>query len=117
MSDELDQPLQVEEVVAEEPAKEVAKGSITTEVANPALKDYFNMDQIGDATSRKFEDILAYFGDKPEGVGEMLYMIRQLENRLGEPRVGESRLDKVHRYIKITSQIKDAEAERDSLMR
>ncbi|RLC35879.1 hypothetical protein DRH27_06135 [Candidatus Falkowbacteria bacterium] len=118
MADDLSQDLEVTEVAPEDAPKKPAKGTIATdEVANPALKDYFNMDNVSDTTGRKFGDILEYFGDKPEGVGEMMYMLRQLENRLESPRIGENRLDVVHRYIKVKNEMSDREKELDSFLR
>lgn len=116
MDDDLAQELIVTDMEPEAPAA-TKNVPVTDEVASPILKDYFNMDNVSDRSASRFKDIVAYFGDKPEGAGEMMYMLRQLENRLGQPRVGESRLDVVHRYVKITNGINDSEKERDSLLR
>ena len=116
MADDLDAPLEVTEDKTPEAKVVEQTVGVVEEIAHPALKDYFNMDKSSDATTRKLSDVAEYFKDA-EGTGEMLYQLRQLENRLGEPRVGENRLDKVHRYIKITANITDLEAERDSLLR
>ena len=114
----MDDELEVTEIAPVEPSAKPSKGTIASEdVANPALKEYFNMDRTSDTTARKYNDILEYFGDQPEGIGEMMYMLRQLENRLESPRIGENRLDVVHRYIKVKNQMSDKEKEMDSLLR
>jgi hypothetical protein len=117
MSDNLDSKLEITEndAPADTPVKDGVKGTI--EVPYPALKDYFNVDEVTDGQKDKFEVIWKYFGDEADGVGDLLYKMRQLENRLGSPAIGESRLTKMYNYVKISAQIKDAEKQRDSLLR
>lgn len=107
------------QVTQDEPVPEPVDRTVapTAEIAHPALKEYFNVDRPSDADVRKFDDIIQYFGDRPESLGEMMYMLRQLENRLGQPVVGQTRLNKLHAYIKVTNTIDSAEAERDSMLR
>jgi hypothetical protein len=64
----MDDELEVTEIAPVEPSAKPSKGTIASEdVANPALKEYFNMDRTSDTTARKYNDILEYFGDQPEG--------------------------------------------------
>ena len=117
MSDNLNADLTVEETAdtQDTPIKDGVTGKV--EIPYPALKDYFNVDDVTDAQRVKFETIWNYFADEAKGVGDLLYKLRQLENRLGSPAIGESRLSKLHGYVKISAQIKDAELHRDSLLR
>ena len=57
-------------------------------------------------------------GDTPEMTQlELLSKLRTLEQQLGIPSLGERRLDKVHRYVKIQSQIRGLERQRDKELR
>lgn len=119
MSDDLSADLEVTEdktldlgTVA---PKDGISGSI--DVPYPALKDYFNVDDVTDAQRDKFKVIWDHFSDEATSVGDLMYKLRQLENRLGGPAIGESRLTKLYSYVKISAQIKDDEKRRDSLLR
>lgn len=48
---------------------------------------------------------------------EVLAKVRNLENRLGIPRLGERRLDKVYRYVKLQSQIDNLSKELNGELR
>lgn len=48
---------------------------------------------------------------------ELLYKVRTLENRLGIPSLGERRLDKLARYVKLQSQIDNLTKARDGELR
>ena len=48
---------------------------------------------------------------------EVLHQVRELENRLGMTNLGERRLDKVYRYVKLQSQIDRLSNARDRELR
>lgn len=48
---------------------------------------------------------------------ELLHNVRQLENRLGMTGLGERRVDKIYRYVKLQSQIQNLEKARDRELR
>lgn len=48
---------------------------------------------------------------------ELLHQVRQLENRLGFPNLGERRIDKIYRYVKLQSQIENLTKSRDRELR
>jgi len=48
---------------------------------------------------------------------EMLHKVRELENRLGLTSLGERRLDKIARYVKLQSQIDNLTKSRDRELR
>jgi hypothetical protein len=48
---------------------------------------------------------------------ELLHKVRELENRLGMTNLGERRLDKVYRYVKLQSQIDHLSSQRDRELR
>lgn len=118
-TDNLDAGLEVKDTKAVDmgdiPTKDGETGSV--EVPYPALKDYFNVDEVTDGQRDKFKVIWDHFSEESDSVGDLMYKMRQLENRLGSPAIGESRLTKMYNYAKISSQIKDDEKRRDSLLR
>lgn len=61
-------------------------------------------------------EIWEYLGEesKSELTSERLYALRQLENRLSPPRIGQSRLYKIHQYIKAQAEVQRAEKWRNS---
>lgn len=48
---------------------------------------------------------------------ELLHQLRHLELKLGEPRIGERRIERLYRYAKLNAQIKGLESERNALLR
>jgi hypothetical protein len=118
MADDLSSDLQVSETPQDGyslPTKDGVSANIS--VPYPALKDYFNVESVTDAQKAKFEVIWNHFSDEADSVGDLMYKLRQLENRLGSPAIGESRLTRLYSYVKISAQIKDSEKQRDSLLR
>jgi hypothetical protein len=118
-NDNLNADLEVKETSAiEEIAdKPVEDGRIGIKIDYPQLIDYFNVDSPTNAQREKMATIFDYFADESKTIGELLYNMRILESRLGSPALGESRLQKMYNYIRITSDIKDKEKQRDALMR
>lgn len=62
------------------------------------------------------QEIWDYLGkdSKSELTSERLYALRSLENRLSAPRLGQSRLFKIHGYIQAQREVERAEKWRDS---
>lgn len=57
-------------------------------------------------------------GDSREvNLGEVLNQLRQIEHKLGVPRLGESRLGKVYNYLRSVENVKKAEQIRDAYLR
>ncbi len=117
VSDDLNSDIQVTEVKDMSTVAPKDAVSVKVDVPYPALKDYFNVEDVTDAQRAKFEVIWKHFSDEADSVGDLMYKLRQLENRLGSPAIGESRLTRLHSYVKISAQIKDSEKQRDSLLR
>lgn len=118
-TDNLDAPLEVTEssAIEEMANKPVEDGRLGIKIDYPQLTDYFNLDTTTDAQREKIATIFDYFADESKTIGDLLYNMRILESRLGSPALGESRLQKMYNYIKITKSIKDQEKQRDALMR
>lgn len=118
-TDNLDAPLEVTEssAVEEMANRPVEDGRVGIKIDYPQLIDYFNLESPTDAQREKLRDIFDYFANETKTIGELLYNMRILESRLGSPALGESRLQKMYNYIKITNNIKDQEQQRDALLR
>lgn len=117
-TDNLDAPLEVTESAIEEMAnKPVEDGRVGIKIDYPQLIDYFNLESPTDAQKDKIATIFEYFADEADSLGDLMYKMRILESRLGSPALGESRLQKMYNYIKITNNIKDQEQQRDALLR
>lgn len=118
MSDELDAKLEVTENEVDDILDQPVEAGIKpTTTEYPQLKDYFNLESPSDAQKEKFAEIWEYFGEESKSIGDLMYKMRNLENRLGSPAIGESRLQKMYNYIKISKDIKDDEKRRDALLR
>lgn len=72
-----------------------------------------------DNESTMLKEMAEFFrADKKEFTDiELLHEFRQLENRLGFPSLGERRIDKVYRYIKLQRQIDSLTKQRDKEIR
>lgn len=118
MSDDLNAELKVSESAIEDMAdKPVDDGRAQIKIDYPQLTDYFNFESATDAQKDKIATIFEYFADESKSLGDLMYKMRILESRLGSPAVGESRLQKMYNYVRITNDIKDKEHQRDALMR
>jgi hypothetical protein len=74
---------------------------------------------IGEGDSDAIQDIYRFVrGDAKEMTDlELLHSVRQLELRLGMTGLGERRVDKLHRYVKLQSQIDRLSQQRDRELR
>lgn len=85
------------------------------------IASYIGLDthKISDADQQTLQNIYDFVrGDAKEMTElEMLSKIRELENRLGMTSLGERRLDKVARYVKLQSQIDNLSKARDGELR
>lgn len=117
MSDDLSADLKVTEVEGDVMDQPPEAGIRPTTTEYPQLKDYFNVDSPSDAQKEKFAEIWEFFSEDSKTIGDLMYKMRQLENRLGSPALGETRMQKMYNYIKISRSIKDDEQRRDALLR
>lgn len=117
MADDLESDLTVTSDPVDEPKTSDSPMKTTVEMAYPALSDYFNTDSPNSSERKKMEAIWEYFSKESENTGDMLYKIRQLENRLASPQLGMTRLQNVFQYITVSNTISSAEKQRDSQLR
>lgn len=75
--------------------------------------------ELTNKTQTLLNEIWDYLGEesKSDTRIERLHALRQLENRLGPARIGQSRLHKIHGYIQAQRLVKKAEAWRDSQLK
>lgn len=62
-------------------------------------------------------DIWEYLGADAETTVDRLYALRQLENRLSPPKLGQSRLHRIHGYIQAQRAVQKMEKMRDSYLK
>lgn len=77
-----------------------------------ALAPRFNLDNPTEQEKEKLAEIWAYASSmaKSDNIPDIIWEVVHLEGVLGAPRLGESRLDKVYRWAKLTRQ--EAEIQR-----
>lgn len=93
-----------------------AESSGAVGVDNPVpvqLQSFFHISSPSAEEAKQLEEVWDFFDGKSEV--ERLYQVKQLENRLGAPNIGETRFSKVYEYVKLTRQIKDMEKLRDAI--
>lgn len=82
-------------------------------VAHMALASRFNVTDANEAENNKLAEIWAYASGmaKSGDIQDILWEVIHLENTLGAPRLGESRLDRLYRFAKLKRQ--EAEIQRN----
>lgn len=109
---ELDAPLEVTEVAADAPVEAETRVDDRDMVAS--VKSFFRIIEPTSEETEQLKAIQAYLRGKSDV--EALTAIRHIENRLGMPRIGETRLGRVYDYIKAMRMVEEAEDYRDSLL-
>ena len=102
------------EDIAITPKTPESSGSVGVDNKVPVqLQSFFYIDNPSSEDMDKLQKIWDFFDGKDEV--EKLYQVKQLENRLGTPNIGETRFSKIYEYVKLTNQIKDMEKLRDAI--
>lgn len=85
---------------------------------NP-IAGFLGLENVSDTDSQALKDIYDFVrGDSKEMTElEMLHKVRELEQKLGLTSLGERRVDKMHRWVKLQSQIDNLVKSRDREMR
>lgn len=81
------------------------------------IANYLGADTSDDNTNSQVKKIAQYLrGDKKEFTdADALFALRSLEDKLGMPAMGETRLTRVYRYVSIQGQIDGLEKEKQRL--
>lgn len=112
-------PVKAVEVLVEEDYNLFQDSANSQIEAHEVLKDFFEIeDEVGYSEGEKLRDIWAYLSDKfPRAqFRERVHQLRKVENKLGQPAVGQSRLGKIHTYIYAQKVFEDAQRWRDGVL-
>lgn len=82
------------------------------------LKSFFEIDSMGFEEGEKLRTIWGYLSEKfPKALlQERLHQLRKMEQKMGQPKLGQSRLGRLHDYIHAQKMVEDAERWRDGVM-
>lgn len=106
--------------IAEQNKPVSSPSAITSDVDHSTpLAGFLNVSQPTAEQREQLKTVWAYAENSTEdkSVASLLYAIQKIENRLSSPKLGETRLDKVYRYVKLQKQVDIATKMRDSMMR
>lgn len=105
----------IEPIAPREPTPETAPA---TELTNQAtdlsmmkLEGFFGVQNPNTQDSKALSEISRMIGVRDDV--DMLWEIKHIENRIGTPPIGMTRLQHVYNFISINSQIQGLEKERD----
>lgn len=73
------------------------------------LQGMLGVEKPGSRASQQLMDVWEYFSETAQGEADLLYQIRQIENRMAPPKLGENRLGKLHQWVKTQRTIKQNE--------
>jgi hypothetical protein len=86
-----------------------------------SISDYFNVDtfKLDQKEKERMNEIYLWAKSKtPEGtMGDIMTKISTLERQLGATAIGDKRMDKMWRWVKLANRIEDLEKERTALER
>jgi hypothetical protein len=89
-------------------------GVVEVNDAQP-LVSFLSIDDISKEDAERVKEVWDYFAKDGKTTSEILYNIQSRENRMGGLQLNETRLDKLHRWVKITKDIENNEKLRNSL--
>lgn len=79
------------------------------------LRGMLGLENPGPRQNMQLKEIWDFFAEKAQGQGDLLYQFRQTENKMSPPRLGETRLSKMHTWVKLQREIKSREEHLNSL--
>jgi hypothetical protein len=82
------------------------------------LQGFLNINNPTGKESTQLQDIWEHFvkHTEPKTPGNILAVVRSVENKLSPAKLGETRLGKIHNFVKLQEQIRGLEAEREQLL-
>ena len=118
-SNDLDAGLSVETVTnKDDPSKTNAQKNTAVPAADyPHLQGYFGLDHATTADRAQLQAVWDYFAAESDNEADILYKLRQMENRLAQPPLGVSRLSHLNDYIHVLSNVRLAERAQDQYLR
>lgn len=117
--DDLDAELEVETVVnKDDPDKTPAqKDTSTPDKGYPQLRGYFNVDNPTTQEKADLKSLWDYFAAEADNPADVLYKLKQMENRLAMPPLGQSRISYLANYIKVLNRVREADKEQERYLR
>jgi len=107
--------------VTSTPSLSVSDGVMVYNGLPLSVPNFFNIDafKASETETTRMNEIYSWAKNKvPEGtLGDIITKISELERQLGATVVGESRIDKMWRWTKLSRRIDDLEKERTALER
>jgi hypothetical protein len=100
-----------------EDAVTMGKAETMSTVDYPHLKGFFDLKDPTSDQKNDLKMIWDYLAKESDNVGDALYKLRQIENKLAQPHLGQSRLEHLKNYIRVLRDIEDLGKERDSYQR
>lgn len=79
------------------------------------VQGFLGIEDPGARQRTQMKEIWDYFSKDSQGVADALFKIKQTEMRMSPPKLGESRLSKLHSFVKTKLSLTDLEAQLDSL--
>ncbi len=70
-----------------------------------------------DGQKEQLEYVWDYFKEEGKGPGETLAALRDLERSLGSPEIGQTKLDRLYSYIRLSKMAEDLDLERQAYLR
>lgn len=88
---------------SEKPIQSAQAAARSNPISHLAIADRFDITMPNKQEENQLSEIWAYAQGlaKSESIPDIVWEVINLENRLGSPRLGESRLDRLYRYCKL----------------
>lgn len=86
----------------------------SVDVGSQQLTGYFELHSPNQEETNMISDLSQMLGFNIDDPTEMLWKVRNIENRIGAPKIGTSRLQHLYNFVKLDSHIKGLEAQRDA---
>lgn len=83
------------------------------DVIGMKIAGYFDLGSQTNDEKQIIQDLKRIFNADQRDIVDVLWEIKNIENRIGTPPVGTSRIKHVHNFAKLNSQIKSLEQERN----
>lgn len=112
----MDAPLEVTEVKSESTSVDSQPLGIT-DVSKWEMGSLFDMREFSKEDSQQIADIYEMLGEHYKDRGDILNEVKKAIHQLPPPRVNETKLGNVHRFITLLTQEMKARKEREQLQR
>jgi len=92
-----------------------ANSGVNVAINQLQVQSYFGI-QEGTEEQKVLVDLMRILNGESKEIGDLLWEIKSLESRLGTPPLGMSRLRHLFNYVKVNTELKKLEKERDSYL-